>query len=279
MGLHTSFTPDALELTIHGEIDADLALQMRSTLSAARSYWAYDDIALEINSNGGDLQAMHCILDEMRAWRMTPGNVKTHGVLRSTSAAAVLLAMGDIGKRSAQRSTLLLFHCGRLSASTEQVFTASNATAAAQKLGQADAAVFNALSNHLVCGRDSIESVAKHGLLRCKQFALHQRQIDSALKGNDEAHDAGLQKGISKSKLPKWLKQVESMYGKMVKQKCMSPYKKTLEQLFQLDAPMPLPLAWCMQLIDAVEHVPQLRELSLEHADQSVPTGDVVLKT
>jgi len=65
------------------------------------------DIALYVNSPGGDMNAMFAIYDAMQAVR---ADVATWCVGQAASGAAVLLAAGAAGKRHALPTSRILLH-------------------------------------------------------------------------------------------------------------------------------------------------------------------------
>jgi len=90
-----------------GEMDGDVANMVVAQLLFLEAESAERDIALYVNSPGGDLTALFAIYDTMQAVRP---DVATWCIGQAASAAAVLLAAGTPGKRHALPNARVLLH-------------------------------------------------------------------------------------------------------------------------------------------------------------------------
>lgn len=76
-----------------------------------REDYFYNDVELEIASPGGEVLALEYYLEAMGGFRASGLTLTTRALTAASSAAAVLLALGD--RREAARSSSLLFHSTR----------------------------------------------------------------------------------------------------------------------------------------------------------------------
>lgn len=103
-----------------GEMDADLANLVVAQLLFLEAESPERDIAMYINSPGGDVTALFAIYDTMQAVRP---EVATWCIGQAASAAAVLLAAGAPGKRHALPHARVLLHQphGRMQGQSEDI--------------------------------------------------------------------------------------------------------------------------------------------------------------
>ena len=92
---------------VGGELTDDLANLVVAQMLFLDAEDAERDIALYVNSPGGDMNAMFAIYDAMQAVR---AGVATWCVGQAASGAAVLLAAGAAGKRHALPTSRVLLH-------------------------------------------------------------------------------------------------------------------------------------------------------------------------
>ena len=90
-----------------GEMDGDVANTVVAQLLFLEAESSERDIALYVNSPGGDVTALFAIYDTMQAVRP---DVATWCIGQAASAAAVLLAAGAPGKRHALPHARVLLH-------------------------------------------------------------------------------------------------------------------------------------------------------------------------
>jgi ATP-dependent Clp protease protease subunit len=90
-----------------GEMDGDLANLVIAQLLFLEAESPERDIALYVNSPGGDMTALFAIYDAMQGIRP---EVATWCIGQAASGAAVLLAAGSAGKRHALPTSRVLLH-------------------------------------------------------------------------------------------------------------------------------------------------------------------------
>jgi ATP-dependent Clp protease protease subunit len=92
---------------LDGEMDGDLANLVVAQLLFLEAEDPDTDISLYLNSPGGDMTALFAIYDAMQAVRPAIG---TWCIGQAASAAAVVLAAGERGKRFALPTARVLLH-------------------------------------------------------------------------------------------------------------------------------------------------------------------------
>jgi ATP-dependent protease ClpP protease subunit len=240
-------------LRVRGELLQDTALDLCAAIHQASTYWHYDRLVLEINSPGGELLALRALVHEMNWWRGQRGRVETAGQMQAGSAAALLLSLGDVGRRVVCPHTELVFHHTRVMTQGAQALTAQHAGAAARRLEQADVTLLRQLTEHIVQGHGDIATMARTGLARCQQLQSKAAQISAALGA-----DAGFGSTPAKS-ASLLLRQLTRTFEKTLKLDDARPYTELLASIFARDSRMPVDVAWGLLLVDSVHGVQELQ--------------------
>ena len=113
----------------------------------AISYYQYDQIELQIESNGGSVDAFKYFLSHLEKWRKEKHiQLSTTVLSSSASAGALMFSMGDIGSRKLMPDAQILFHNSR--AMVKSVVTANNAERLNQALRSTDNEMFKRFFQH-----------------------------------------------------------------------------------------------------------------------------------
>ena len=252
MSVETHFGPDRARITLAGPLDQAALLQLRRVFSSSINYYRYGVVELELQSPGGDAQAIKALVSEMQSLRNAACAVATTALMEAASAAAVALAMGDVGLRVAQPYSVLLFHDARISLSAEHAMTATDANAAARQLESLNQAIIDMLIQHIICARGGVNQMAHAGLTRCQTLQLQAERVVLELGA-----DAGISgqlgtKGCKGNPSENWFKVLKEVYAGMLRKSDEALMGKFLTKLFAMDQRMPVELAWALQLIDHV---------------------------
>jgi ATP-dependent protease ClpP protease subunit len=243
---------DSAKVTIDGAFTQDLALEVRLHMQELRKYWHYDHLNIEINSPGGELLALRALLGEMKSWRLNGGTVATTAVMAAGSAAAVLMVMGDVGRRTVQPYSQLLFHHTRIVAQGENVLTAVDADATAQRLKSADVKIVDSIWRHLAQSHGGDRTAAEVGLARCEAIKSNAQSIVEDLEAEASLAVTFVN---GQKRDPQWFRAVVAAYEKVVARGNSTAYTGLLAGYFRLDTRMPVELAWVLQLVDGVTGV------------------------
>jgi len=104
------FDRGAAVLSFHGEVTIESILAVNDLGRLAVNYYQAKSLDLEIDSPGGDCRALDHFLDFRD--ELVEGGIRltTTGLTQASSAAAMMLTMGDIGFRRVRKNCRLLFH-------------------------------------------------------------------------------------------------------------------------------------------------------------------------
>ena len=80
---------------LDGDLDWPRVHDVVSAIEAAVAYYAYACIEIQIRSLGGGNDCLRHLLDSMQAWRGRGVRFRTRALARTSSAAALLVALGD----------------------------------------------------------------------------------------------------------------------------------------------------------------------------------------
>lgn len=98
-------------ISLVAPIDEATMIDLVACIRELREDYFYNDVELEIASPGGLVLALEYYLEAMDGFRASGLTLVTRALTAASSAAAVLLALGD--RREAARSSSLLFHSTR----------------------------------------------------------------------------------------------------------------------------------------------------------------------
>lgn len=253
MSIECYFGPAFARLTMTGELTPALALDMRRQFRTAVEYYCHDLIEIEIDSPGGDAQALRALSTEMQWLRQHGCVIRTTAMIQACSAGALTLAMGDVGMRTVQPYTQLLFHNARATPQGGAALTANNAFAAAAHLQRLDIQVVAMLVSHLTQARGGLPALATLGLNRCKTLQREAATVASELGFETGSSATFKQKSKPDMKEAAWFKSVMFAYQQVLKSDNPKALIALLTSVFAQDSQMPLEMGWCLQLIDHVE--------------------------
>ena len=98
-------------VSLVASIDEPTMIDLVARVRELREDYFYNNVELEIASPGGSALALEYYLEAMGGFRASGLTLVTRALTAASSAAAVLLALGD--RREAARSSSLLFHSAR----------------------------------------------------------------------------------------------------------------------------------------------------------------------
>ena len=127
------------------------ALELVDTLDTLVELYFYALVELVVSSPGGDVRALHYVLDAMEAHRAQGVRIRTRVLSHAESAAAVLACLGE--ERIAEPGARLLFHPSR--ALDVASITASGASTLRRSLARTDDALVALLVERAMRGVDA----------------------------------------------------------------------------------------------------------------------------
>ena len=197
----------------------------------------------------GELVALAHILQSMDHWRRKGKEIQTEGLFQIASAAALLLALGEVGDRTVHRHSSVFFHHTRIAGSASAI-TAGSATRIAAALRRSDLGLLKRVVNHVEDGLGGISQLCSEGLARCEMLRQNAAEISMALN-------------IAPSgRSPRWLSAVAAAYRECDQKITTLPYQRYLEKRFEQETEMEIPEAYALNLIDCVYGLPRFSPVS-----------------
>ena len=231
-------------IDISGEFTEALALGIEQALAKLFGYYQYERVVLRINSPGGQLMGLTHIVQCVEYWRSQGREIHTEASFQAASAAALLLVLGEVGSRTVQRYTTVLFHHTRIGGSSSAI-TAGSANQIASILRRTDHGLLRRVVTHVVNGLGSVKAHRDEGLTRCEVL----RQHEDLLATEFDTPTVG--------RIPKWLTAISATYRECELKNTTVAYQRYLEKRMELDTPMDIREAYALNLIDCVHGVPQ----------------------
>lgn len=140
------YKSDMMFIRLQGPIENESVFQLCDEINLAVDYYHYRKIEIELDSPGGSVDSLEYYLGHLARWRKNRIAVSTLAMTKVASAAAIILSMGDIGKRRAYPSSQILYHDSRIFGSGEIGWTKAQLETQRAQLEETD----NRLMTHLI---------------------------------------------------------------------------------------------------------------------------------
>lgn len=92
------------------EINLDSILYLIDLMESAFFYYQYNELQIYIESPGGMVVAADLIIDKFKEFQDKNKIISTSAFIQTSSAAAIMLTAGNIGKRGVKKNSLVLYH-------------------------------------------------------------------------------------------------------------------------------------------------------------------------
>ncbi|MCY4452611.1 MAG: hypothetical protein OXC01_11735 [Immundisolibacterales bacterium] len=102
---------DHASVLLEGDLEWSSVHNLVHAIEIAVEYYHYNLVELRVRSLGGSNEALECLLERLRVWREAGVRFRTRAVGRTSSASALLVAVGD--ERVADNGVTLRFHGAR----------------------------------------------------------------------------------------------------------------------------------------------------------------------
>lgn len=112
-------------------------------------YFQYKEIEIHINSPGGSIDSLLFYTNKLAEWRRNNVVIKTVVLTEASSAAAMILSLGDISNRKAYSTSKLLYHKGRYHTSSGNVLTSNDLSRMNSSLINVDEKLLNLVTDHI----------------------------------------------------------------------------------------------------------------------------------
>lgn len=252
-----SLEENEARLEINSEISEALALGVEAALGRAFGYYKYEALNLRINSPGGSLLGLIHVLQCVQTWRLKGHQVHTQASFLAASAAALLLTLGEVGTRTVQKHSRLVFHHTRIGGSQTEI-TACVADNMATNLRRQDHRLLQRMASHVTERFGGTDGLTQEGLARCAHL---RHSADYVAQDLD----------LEPQKNRKWLTRIEKSYRDCTTRGSTAPYQNLLAGRLKMDTGMDLREAYALLLIDCAFQSTALLPNARAHATAHAP--------
>ena len=123
-------------VTFTGNVTESSIIELVGAIDRLKSDYFYRRIELRIASPGGDVVALDYFIDALSNWKRQALTVITRALTTCSSAAAIMLSLGD--RREASPSSTLLYHYSRMSVEHRGPMTSDSAEEVSRRLKNVD---------------------------------------------------------------------------------------------------------------------------------------------
>ena len=179
-------------VTFTGNVTESSIIDLVGAIDRLRSDYFYRRIELRIASPGGDVVALDYFIDALSNWKRQALTVITRALTTCSSAAAIMLSLGD--RREASPSSILLYHYSRISVEHRGPMTSDSAEEVSRRLKNVDDRMRTRLVDRVVArgapgdpgGADELKDIDK-AALREIRIAWSARPGERMSDEDDEA--------------------------------------------------------------------------------------------
>ena len=236
-------------VTFNDQVTSKSIIELVKQISALRDDEFYQEIELEIESPGGDVNALNYFLDAREEWKRRGVTLTTKALTSCASAGAIMLSLGDV--RKATPSSQLTYHYARLHLQETSPLTRAAALAAAASLDRVD--------------RDLLQPIVERA--SGSETRPHQTEFDETLDESDnemlrrmarrligEEHEGNEQDWVQN-----WIRTTDAEENEVERRNL---WTELYDTLFAEDRQISSRLAKTLRLIDMVENPGSAREES-----------------
>jgi len=251
-----------LAITLTGAIDTQSVQLLINEIELGFDYYKFSELALRLNSPGGEYTAMRNLMDVMTARKANNHVIHVHANQVCASAAALVLATGHWGTRSVELDTELLFHWSRATVPVGQTLTSGGAANLAHGLSAANQRVLDRLVSAMCRGAGSSQKLVESIAWRLDSLLAYWDDVEMALRSDAVPRSARQYEWVKElqRQLKRWVSEADAH-----KQK--SGVMAYLKSRFERDSIMDLREAYAVCLIDVVNGVLPVESRSIRCHD------------
>ena len=181
--------PQRATLFLTGEITRELAVELVDRIHKLHNTYFYPQVDLEVASPGGEAAALFYCVEALCEGRPSGLKITTRVRTMASSAAAVLVSLGD--RRVASPRARLLYHTARLMGIDSEI-TARTATTIGRAIGEIDASLVELLMEG---ARRGPRTVAASEKARVTDFAATDWDVVAHLVGRGRQQGGRVRRG------------------------------------------------------------------------------------
>ena len=247
---------DHASVLLDGDLDWPKVHDLVHAIETAVEFYLYGLVEIRVRSAGGSNEPLRHILERLRVWREQGVRFQTRAVGRTSSAAALLVALGD--ERVVDPGVPLLFHGASMYRRGD--LTAAECGALHSKLLKANERIISRLVDRAIAG-PLIE--VEHGA------EPSDREVAEALCVGAAPDPGGT--------APARVQTLATALGQTVDEAVRERDRKTLahiyQRLFEIDRPVSGKLARTLRLVDRVGTPDAGARGNLDHLSITVPAS------
>lgn len=180
MPIITMMNSSSPVIRLTGAIDMAVAYALLDEVKLLHDYYQFRTIELEIDSPGGEVDALHYMVQVLAPWRKGEGRVlKTRALNQAASAGAMLLSFGTVGHRCAAVHSRLLYHNIRTVFADGSSHTHAELKARGKWLGIWEKKFIDMLIEHVGADQDNVAYRRKlHRLMKQERFITASQALE-----------------------------------------------------------------------------------------------------
>ena len=258
-----SFGPRQVQFSYAGPITSLGIKTLAEYVNTALALYQPEEVAVQLRSPGGLMPALEYWEYCKQGWQAQGQVIATQADTECASAAALMVTLGTVGRRSAHPLSRLLFHNPRL-VSRDITLLEQDAEEVALALKESRNRMHALLSQHLLGSLGEL-SFARSLHIRAAWLVEqeHSREYRALQALHRPAH--------AQAELPEWLDAWAQARpdSQDEAQALITDWTAQIESLFRKEQFIDLQTAWVLLLIDASDLLPPLIETqsSASHAD------------
>lgn len=245
-----AFAPRTVQLSYCGPITPQGVKTLVEHVETALTLYQPEVIAVHLHSPGGLMPALEYWVYRQQHWAAQGQIIATEADTECASAAAMMVTLGTVGKRSAHPLSQLLFHNPRM-VGRDITLQEQDAEEVARVLKESRTRMHAMLSRHLI---DSL------GQMRFAR-SLHARAA-WLLKPENQARQTVYSGSSTPAANQEWLDSwaQHRPRNEADARERIAQWSARIEEVFRKDELIDLSTAWALMLIDATETLPPLIE-------------------
>lgn len=171
-------------VSLIGPVTQQSVIELVDAINQLRTDFFYRRVDLRIASPGGEVLALDYFIEYLDHWKRQDLIVTTRALTSCSSAAAIMLSLGD--DREASASSVLLYHDSRMAMGQDGPITSEDAEAISEKLKEVDDRMRARLVDRVVDREAQARSVHSDGLVDTDKSALKSIRLAVSSRSGDQ---------------------------------------------------------------------------------------------
>ena len=227
-------------VSLVGSVTQQNVIDLVDTINRLRTDFFYRRVDLRIASPGGEVLALDYFIESLDHWKQQDLTVTTRALTSCSSAAAIMLSLGD--HREASASSVLLYHDSRIVMGQHGPITSEDAEAISEKLKEVDDRMRAKLVDRVASRKAPVGSVHSDDLVDMDKSALKSIRLEVSTRSDEPVGGES-----DEEWLDSWL---YATYSTKDLARRRERWSKLYDALFDEDKPISAMLAIRLGLVD-----------------------------